>query len=193
MRLTVPLRGPAGEPVDLWRTLVSHGVADLAPMSVDENARTLTATLALPGTKPRTVVVREGAGTARVDVLGPKPGARTQEALRRVLRRVLNLDEDLSGFYELAREDPDLAWAAQGAGRMLRSPTVFEEVVKTSCPFIQTLRPARGAERHAAERRSADDVYAAKTSSITSSIDLPRSRACACTNAGLARSPRRLS
>ena len=30
-------------------------------------------------------------------------------------------------------EDPDLAWAAQGAGRLLRSPTVFEDVVKTIC------------------------------------------------------------
>src|SRR5205085_4874882 len=30
-------------------------------------------------------------------------------------------------------EDPELAWAARGAGRMLRTPTVFEAVVKTVC------------------------------------------------------------
>jgi N-glycosylase/DNA lyase len=29
--------------------------------------------------------------------------------------------------------DPDLAWATHGAGRLLRSPTVFEDVVKTVC------------------------------------------------------------
>lgn len=46
-------------------------------------------------------------------------------------RHMLRLDADLSGFYEAAREDPDLAWACAGAGRMLRSPTVFEEVIKT--------------------------------------------------------------
>jgi N-glycosylase/DNA lyase len=46
---------------------------------------------------------------------------------------VLRLDRDLSGFYRLIIEDPDLAWAAAGAGRMLRSPTVFEDVVKTIC------------------------------------------------------------
>jgi N-glycosylase/DNA lyase len=133
VQLTIPLAGPAGEPVDLWRTLVSHGVADLPPMRVDEEERTLTATLPVPGAKPRTVVVRVGERTALIDVLGPKLGARAEEALLAVLRCVLNLDEDLSGFYAAAAEDPELAWAAQGAGRMLRSPTVFEEVVKTIC------------------------------------------------------------
>ena len=133
MHLTIQLAGPAGEPVDLWRTLVSHGVADLPPMRVDEEERTLTATLALPGMKPRTVVVRPAGRSARVDVLGPAPGTRTEQALRSVLRRVLNLDEDLSGFYETAAVDPELAWATAGAGRMLRSPSVFEEVTKTIC------------------------------------------------------------
>jgi N-glycosylase/DNA lyase len=46
---------------------------------------------------------------------------------------MLRLDADLSRFYDAARGDPDLAWAAAGAGRMLRSPTVFEDVVKTIC------------------------------------------------------------
>jgi len=46
---------------------------------------------------------------------------------------MLRLDADLSGFYSAARDDPDLAWVHAGAGRMLRSPTVFEDVVKTIC------------------------------------------------------------
>jgi N-glycosylase/DNA lyase len=133
MRLSIRLRGPAGEPIDLWRTLVSHGVADLPPMRVDEDERTLTATVPVAGSKPRTVVVREGKRAAVVDVLGPRLGARGEQSLHRVLHRVLNLDEDLSAFYGVAAADPELAWAAQGAGRMLRSPTVFEEVVKTIC------------------------------------------------------------
>jgi 3-methyladenine DNA glycosylase/8-oxoguanine DNA glycosylase len=133
VRLTIPLVGPSGEPVDLWRTLVSHGVADLPPMRVDEEQRTLTATLPVPRAKPRTLIVRQGKESARIEILGPKLGAKAKESLRAVLRRVLNLDEDLSGFYDVAAADPDLAWAAQGAGRMLRSPTVFEEVVKTIC------------------------------------------------------------
>jgi N-glycosylase/DNA lyase len=46
---------------------------------------------------------------------------------------MLRLDEDLSTFYSLAADDSALAWAAGGAGRMMRSPTVFEDVVKTIC------------------------------------------------------------
>jgi 3-methyladenine DNA glycosylase/8-oxoguanine DNA glycosylase len=155
VQLTIPLAGPAGEPVDLWRTLMSHGVADLPPMRVDENERTLTATLPIPGAKPRTVVVQEGKGAARVRVLGPKPGARAEAGLRQMLRRVLNLDEDLAAFYEATRDDPDLAWAAGGAGRMLRSPTVYEEVVKTicttNCAWSATVRMTTALVEHLGE------------------------------------------
>jgi N-glycosylase/DNA lyase len=55
------------------------------------------------------------------------------EAVLPTIRHMLRLDEDLSPFYEVARGDPELAWAARGAGRLLRSPTVFEDVVKTIC------------------------------------------------------------
>lgn len=130
----IRLRGPGGEPVDLWRTIVSHGLAWLPPTSVDEEARTLTAVLAVPRGKPRSVAVSQGrAGHARVEVAGAALSARAREALETALRRVLSLDRDLSGFYASVRDDPDLAWAAAGAGRMLRSATVFEEVVKTVC------------------------------------------------------------
>jgi hypothetical protein len=42
------------------------------------------------------------------------------------------LDEDLSTFYELVSDNPELDWCALGAGRMLRAPTVFEDGVKTN-------------------------------------------------------------
>jgi len=53
------------------------------------------------------------------------------------VRRILNLDEDLSQFYALVADDPDPSWAAAGAGRMLRTPTVFEAAVKTICTRIR--------------------------------------------------------
>jgi 3-methyladenine DNA glycosylase/8-oxoguanine DNA glycosylase len=56
------------------------------------------------------------------------------------VRHVLGLDEDLSAFYELVAADPDLSWAAAGAGRMVRSPSVYEDVVKTSRTLTTTTR-----------------------------------------------------
>jgi 3-methyladenine DNA glycosylase/8-oxoguanine DNA glycosylase len=64
-------------------------------------------------------------------VLGRAPSARGSEKLVARARHVLALDEDLSAFYELVVEDPALSWAADGAGRMIRAPSVFEDVVKT--------------------------------------------------------------
>jgi 3-methyladenine DNA glycosylase/8-oxoguanine DNA glycosylase len=132
--MEIALRGPSGEPVELWRTIVSHGVASLPPADLDEDAEVMTVTLPVPGAKPRTVRIRQGRkGKAKVDVLGPPLGSRTRTGLRRSVRRVLNLDEDLSPLYEVAKTDVDLAWIAAGAGRMARGATVFEDVVKTIC------------------------------------------------------------
>jgi 3-methyladenine DNA glycosylase/8-oxoguanine DNA glycosylase len=130
----LPLRGPAGEPVDLARTLNSHGFADLSPVALDEEANVIEFTVRVAGGSPRRVRVGAGSrGKARVDVLGPRPGVRAIEAARSGAQHVLRLDQDLSGFYERAREDPDLAWVTAGAGRMIQSPTVFEDVIKTVC------------------------------------------------------------
>ena len=50
------------------------------------------------------------------------------------VRHMLRLDDDMAGFYLLMAEESDFAWvASQGAGRMLRSPTVFEDLVKMIC------------------------------------------------------------
>jgi 3-methyladenine DNA glycosylase/8-oxoguanine DNA glycosylase len=113
---------------------MSHGVADLPPGRVDEDANAYVTTLALDSAKPRTVRIAEGRpGHARVEVEGGKLGTRAARELQSAVRRILNLDEDLAEFYELVRDDPGLSWAAIGAGRMLRTPTVFEAVVKTVC------------------------------------------------------------
>ena len=121
----LPLVGAGGEPVDFRRTLVSHGVASLPPSHIDEDMWTLEVTLP-SGRSARTVRVSEGrAGYAQVE------GATSSILVQ--LRHMFRLDEDLSAFYTVARADPQLAWAATGAGRMLRSPTVFEDVIKTVC------------------------------------------------------------
>jgi 3-methyladenine DNA glycosylase/8-oxoguanine DNA glycosylase len=135
IHLELPLRGAGGEPVDLKRTLNSHGFADLAPARLDETAGTLEVTLRRIGGKPRRVRIGPGGdGIVAIDVLGSTAlGTRAGADLLAGARRVLRLDQDLSGFYSKAAADPDLAWATAGAGRMLGSPSVFEDVVKTIC------------------------------------------------------------
>jgi 3-methyladenine DNA glycosylase/8-oxoguanine DNA glycosylase len=132
--IEIPLRGGGGEPVDLPRTLNSHGFVDLAPFRLDGASGTLEVTLRVPRGRPRRVRIGAGRrGTASVRVDGPPIGAATAEALGASVRHVLRLDADLSPFYAMAAADPDLAWATNGAGRMVQSPTVFEDVVKTVC------------------------------------------------------------
>jgi 3-methyladenine DNA glycosylase/8-oxoguanine DNA glycosylase len=133
--ILLPLRGPSGEPVDLWRTLISHGFAELPPMALDEDRRTLTLTVRPPRGAPRRVVIGRGPrGRAAVRLDGgPAPSAATRTAIAEAVARVLRLDQDLAPFYEVAAGDERLAWVTAGAGRMLRSQTVWEDVVKTIC------------------------------------------------------------
>lgn len=132
--ITLALRGAGGEPVDLWRTMQSHGVASLPPHAIDEQTQTLTTTVSLPRGKPRTVRVSAGKrGSAVIEVAGPVPSESDKRSIADAVRHILALDRDLSEFYEALDGDADLAWARAGAGRMIRSQTVFEEVVKTVC------------------------------------------------------------
>jgi N-glycosylase/DNA lyase len=130
----LPLVGPAGEPVDLWRTISSNGIVELPPMRVDDVARTLEVTLPIDGRRPRTVLVASGAdGNAEIAISGRSPGAAEAAALLERVRWILRLDADLSSFYAVAAADPELSWAARGAGRIIRAPSVYEDVVKTIC------------------------------------------------------------
>jgi 3-methyladenine DNA glycosylase/8-oxoguanine DNA glycosylase len=125
--MEIPLKGPSGEPIDFARTIVSHGVAELLPNKVDIESRALETTLPVRR-GARTVRITAGNGTLRIEVLAGS----LDPQLRETVAHMFRLDEDLSGFYELVRDD-DLSWCAGGAGRMLRAPTVFEDVVKTIC------------------------------------------------------------
>jgi 3-methyladenine DNA glycosylase/8-oxoguanine DNA glycosylase len=154
--LRIPLRGPSGEPVDLIRTFNSHGFAELPPTHLDGSAGTLTTTLRVRGSRPRRVrIAPAGRRHASVEILGPRAGARTIEDVETGVRRMLRLDRDLSGFYAAVVEDPDLGWVAAGAGRMLQSPTVFEDVVKTicttNCAWSATVRMVNALVTHLGE------------------------------------------
>jgi N-glycosylase/DNA lyase len=59
--------------------------------------------------------------------------AHRSEVLRQ-LKSCLRMTEDFSDFYRETRRYPDYRWIAKiKAGRMLRSPLVFEDIVKMVC------------------------------------------------------------
>ena len=133
-KLELPLRGAGGEPVDFRRTVSSHGVASLPPALLPDDARSLETTLRANGFGPRSVRLSEARpDAAAVEVRGPAPSAPEADAILTAAAHVLRLDEDLTPFYARAAGDPELEWATRGAGRLLRSQTVFEDVVKTIC------------------------------------------------------------
>jgi 3-methyladenine DNA glycosylase/8-oxoguanine DNA glycosylase len=131
----IPLVGAGGEPVDLARTLLSHGVADLPPNAIAPDGSELVTVLPAGGRAWPVRLLGAQPDQARLQNLGGirPPPAKVRPQLAAQVRHMLRLDEDLSAFYLAAAEDPTLAWTVTGAGRMLRSPTVFEDLVKTIC------------------------------------------------------------
>lgn len=130
----IRLAGPSGEPIDLWRTLTSHGLTELPPMAIDPDRRTMQAALPVGNGRPRMVEISAGRpGTLRLAVKGRRPNKAVRAQLRSTVRHMLRLDDDLGAFYAMLEGDPDLAWVTSGAGRLVRSPTVFEDVIKTIC------------------------------------------------------------
>jgi N-glycosylase/DNA lyase len=91
-----------------------------------------------------------------VEVLGRPPGKALLDEMKGRVRYILRLDEDLSDFYAQISEDPDLQWATSGAGRLMRSPTVFEDVIKTicttNCTWSSTERMVRAMCTHLGDR-----------------------------------------
>ncbi|HTU83912.1 MAG TPA: hypothetical protein VMF61_17445, partial [Candidatus Acidoferrales bacterium] len=126
-----PLRGRGGEPIAFERTVLSHGCAQLAPARLDRNPlvyrrrfRTVKATVE--------VSMRAEDGFLIASCEEPVD-ARSRARIATAIGRMFRLDDDLSPFYASIAERDPLRWAVQGAGRMLASPTVFEDVVKTIC------------------------------------------------------------
>ncbi|GAC1310859.1 MAG: hypothetical protein NVS2B3_03140 [Vulcanimicrobiaceae bacterium] len=134
--LALPLRGAGGEPVSFAATLGSHGLAWLPPNAIAPSERALATTLRLgDGTARDVTMHEEPPGTLAVAIAGEAlaPDARTEVV--RAAHAMFALDDDLAPFYaRIARlRDDDLAFATAGLGRMLRSPSAFEDVVRTIC------------------------------------------------------------
>ena len=130
------------------RTVLSHGWCALPPFELDKERWVLTRVLDRGQRQPLTVKISGRKNGLRIET-ARRIGARAAENVIRDVRHMFRLDDDLQDFYRAMAHDRDFAWiAAQGAGRLLRSPTVFEDLVKmictTNCSWALTEKMVNG-------------------------------------------------
>ena len=119
-------------PYDFARGVCDHGWIALAPCRWEPDTRSLHRLERLPNGRAVALTVRESAPGLAVHVdtaLTPDEIAHVRAGLRWMLK----LDEYLAPFYALAEEEHAGIWRTvhEGRGRLLRSPTLWEDVVKT--------------------------------------------------------------
>ena len=141
------------------RTVISHGWCELLPFSIDREGWELTRTLELPQGRPVTIRLTATKRRVLIDT-SRRIGTTAAESVMRDVRHMLRLDDDMKGFYDTVSTVPGFEWIAEsGAGRMLRSPTVFEDLVKmictTNCSWALTEKMVTGLVKNLG--READD------------------------------------
>lgn len=118
-------------PFSLYSVIHSHGWVQLAPFEILDDDKALAYTMQLASGKVLRLQIRQAASSISIstpDSLLPEEEVEIQQAVR----WMLSMDSELEGFYEAAKDEPRLQKAIhKGAGRILRSPTLFEDVVKT--------------------------------------------------------------
>jgi 3-methyladenine DNA glycosylase/8-oxoguanine DNA glycosylase len=139
---------PTPREFNFKRTAISHGWCELLPFRFDREKWLLTRTLDLKNSKPVTVTIGATKRTIRINMSRGLSQAAVKQVVRDV-RHMLRLDDNIEDFYRLLVDDQDFNWIpTQGAGRLLRSPTVFEDLVKmictTNCSWALTQKMVTG-------------------------------------------------
>jgi 3-methyladenine DNA glycosylase/8-oxoguanine DNA glycosylase len=160
------LKIPTPSTFNFKRTVISHGWYGLLPFSLDSQKWELTRVIDLNGKPPVTIVMSGRKNHVRVTTSRALGKTEAAKVLRDV-RHILRLDDDLQPFYVSISADPEFSWiGTQGAGRLLRSPTVFEDLVKmictTNCSWALTVKMVTGLVENLG--RESDDTKGARRS-----------------------------
>jgi len=127
MYLTLPARPP----FNFLSVVQSHGWMQLAPFRFDETSRALFYVDHLVGGRVVEYRILENTNGVKVGI-GGRLGRAEKTEIAAKISWMFGLDQDFSAFYKAARREPKLRTARRFArGRVLRSPTFFEDVVKT--------------------------------------------------------------
>jgi hypothetical protein len=130
---------PVCLPFDFRSTLNSHGWVDLLP---NIHNPVIPSFSRVEETPSGAVVLMNVSAERESDWQGVsismstinKLGTRDNEYLSRTVRHILRMDEDFSEFYDHCKLK-GRTWGEIriGTGHLLRSPTVFEDLVKVIC------------------------------------------------------------
>lgn len=121
---------PARKPFNFTSVINSHGWRQLAPFSYDETTNTLGYTLRLSSARVVELKLRDAKDSLSIEA--DKLNKAEQKEVLDAVTWMFGLDMDFSDFYTASRLEPKLARAKKLAlGRVLRSPTLFEDVIKT--------------------------------------------------------------
>lgn len=126
---------PTPPAFNFWRTVYSHGWCALLPFKIDKEEQTFQRLLVLRNGSMVNCTMLDSSGVlkAKVEISSRLTTDQRQDILGQI-RACLRLDEDFSEFHDEARRHKEFRWVPKiGAGRMLRAPTVFEDVVKMIC------------------------------------------------------------
>jgi 3-methyladenine DNA glycosylase/8-oxoguanine DNA glycosylase len=151
VKLAVP------QPFELDVALRGHGWVGLAPHRYERSERCLhtVVDLATLGVARGPVVdVELRASSGQIPGLSARLRARRSlerselERVRRALATSLALDVDLAEFWAHCEQIDRLRWVpSRGAGRLLRSPVLFEDLIKllftTNCTWANTVSMVR--------------------------------------------------
>lgn len=120
----------ARPPFNFLSVINSHGWRQLAPFSYEEATNTLCYVLRLSVGRVIELKLREGTDGVLIETEKLDKTERGEVAEK--VSWMFGLDMDFSPFYAASRGEPKLARAKKLAlGRVLRSPTLFEDVIKT--------------------------------------------------------------
>jgi 3-methyladenine DNA glycosylase/8-oxoguanine DNA glycosylase len=113
-------------------TVGSHGWYNLRPFEHERNSTTLHYVFPPTATDSAvSVQIRERNGRLNI-TLSKEPV--DKQRIKQGIRHILRLDDDLEDFYQTVSGDERLSWIGEvNAGRLLRSPNVWEDLVKTIC------------------------------------------------------------
>jgi len=120
--------------INFLDTIKSHGWVCLKPFTWDDETGSLSMTTKIEDSKHK-LSIRYSDDHLSVDIEDSSQdnySPETEQQIKYMITRIFRLDEDLTDFYELCKDLPQFGYVEkENRGRILRCPTLFEDILKT--------------------------------------------------------------